>query len=117
MRKILIGVAAIVAVIVAFIWLRAPNAPATQETSGERTSPIVEPAPIVPPPAPANEPVAVASRPEPPPSLHIEIVIDTSEDMDAAFDGKTKLAAAIAALQPMPYFANDNLALRKFGGE
>jgi hypothetical protein len=37
--------------------------------------------------------------------------------MNAAFDGKTKLAAAIAALHPMPDFENDNLALRTFGGE
>ena len=119
MRKIFIGVVAIAVIaIIAFILLRAPDAPATHEASGESTGPIAEPPSIgVPPPAPANEPAAVASRPEPPPSLHIEIVVDTSEDMNADFDGKTKLAAAIAALHPMPYFENDNLALREFGGE
>jgi hypothetical protein len=118
MRKILIGVAALVVVaIIAFVMLRAPGAPATDEAADERGGPIVEPVPVVPTLPPANEPVAVASQPEPPPSLHIEIVIDTSEGMNEAFDGKTKLAAAIAALHPMPYFENDNLALRKFGGE
>ena len=44
-------------------------------------------------------------------------MIDLSEGMKTEFDGKTKLAAAIAALQPIPLVASDNLALRVFGGE
>lgn len=117
MRKTLVGAAVIAVIaIIAFVVLRAPT-PETREALGKRIGPIVEPPPVVSPPAPASEPLTVASQPEPPPSLHIEIVIDTSEEMNRAFEGKTKLAAAVAALHPMPYFENDNLALRSFGGE
>src|SRR5262245_57323238 len=108
MRKFFIGVAAIAVILtIAFVLLRAPDAPAAHEAPDEGTGAKVETAPIGPPPVLANEPVAVAPPPEPPPSLHIEIVIDTSESMNEAFDGKTKLAAAVAALRPVPYFEND----------
>jgi hypothetical protein len=118
MRKILAGAAVIaLIVIVASVMLRPSDALETRAAVGEGTTPIVEPAPVVSPPSPANEPLAAESRPEPPPSLHIEIVIDTSEEMNKAFEGKTKLAAAVAALHPIPYFENDNLALRSVGGE
>ena len=47
-----------------------------------------------------------------------EIVLDRSEAMNAAFDGGTKLAAAVAAAQEILQLvaASDNLALRQFGG-
>ena len=63
---------------------------------------------------PQDGTVLAASKP---PTMHQEIVIDSSEGMKAAFDGQTKLTAAIAALQPIPLFATDNLALRTLGGE
>ena len=60
--------------------------------------------------------------PQPPPIESTEIVIDTSQGMDALFDREnkmTKIQAAVAALGGRPALLHPsvNLALRGFGGE